>query len=146
MEVTLRQITADNWQECLNLRVHDSQRAFVPSNGYALARAYVFPECVPLAIYAGDTMVGFLLYEFDEDDHIPWILHFMIDQAHQGQGYGRNAFQELILRVEAQSERSEIRVSIDPDNAVGERVYRRMGFEYTGELREGARVMRLQLQ
>jgi diamine N-acetyltransferase len=70
----------------------------------------------------------------------------MIDQAHQGNGYGRAAFQELILRVEAQSERSEIRVSIAPNNAVGERVYRRMGFDYTGELREGAQVMRLQLQ
>jgi diamine N-acetyltransferase len=146
MDVTLRQISADNWQECLNLRVYEEQQSFAPPNVYALARAYVFPECVPLAIYVGETMVGFLMYEFDTTDHIPWILHFMIDQAHQGNGYGRAAFQELILRVEAQSERSEIRVSIAPDNAVGERVYRRMGFDYTGELREGAQVMRLQLQ
>jgi diamine N-acetyltransferase len=146
MEVTLRAISPDNWLECLNLEVQDDQQAFIPPNVYSLAQAKVFAECIPLAIYAGERMIGFLMYEFAPDSSIPWIIRFMIDHKYQGRGYGRAALQEAIMLIEAQSERDNIKLRISPDNPAAERLFRSLGFEPTSESREGASVMCLHLQ
>jgi diamine N-acetyltransferase len=60
--ITLRPITPDNWELCINLKTTDEQQHFVATNLYSLAQAKVFPECIPLALYYGETMVGFLMY------------------------------------------------------------------------------------
>jgi diamine N-acetyltransferase len=146
MDITLRPITPDNWKECISLQVHEHQRNFVAPNVYSLAQAKVFPECIPLAIYAGDTMVGFIMYEFDTEDGTPWIFRFMIDREHQGKGYGRAAFQEAIMRIEAQSERDEIMITASPENEAAKHLYPDLGFEYTGQEDNGEMVMRLRLR
>lgn len=146
MEITLRVITPENWRQCIALQVEPHQEKFVASNIYSLAEARVFPESIPLAIYAGETMVGFLMYDFDPSDGTPWINRMMIDRAYQGRGYGRAALQEAILRIEAQSERDEIKISFEPDNEVAEHLYRSMGFEDTDEMIDDEQVMRLKLR
>lgn len=146
MEVTLRSIGPHNWRECLTIKVHEHQELFIPPNVYSLAQASVFAECIPLAIYAGEKMIGFLMYEFAPDTSIPWITRFMIDQKYQGRGYGRAALQEAIMLIEAQSERDHIKLPVHPDNAIAERLFRSLGFEQTNEHRDGDPVMRLRLQ
>jgi len=57
--VTLRPITEENYDECLNLQVADNQKDFVATNQYSLAQAWVFYETAhPSAIYADDVMAG----------------------------------------------------------------------------------------
>lgn len=146
MDISLRPITPDNWKECIALRVHEEQERFIAPNVFSLAQAKVFPECIPLAIYAGDTMVGFVMYEFDPDDGVPWFHRVMIDRDHQGHGYGRAAFQEAIMLIESQSERGEIMLSIQPEDTAAMQLYRSMGFEDTGVVDNGAVVMRLRLR
>ena len=48
---------------------------------YSLAQAFVQPECIPLALYAENKPVGFVMYALDEDDHEYWIYRLMIDKA-----------------------------------------------------------------
>ena len=52
--VSLREITPENWEAILNLSVRDDQKNFMAGNLYSLAEAKVFPEHVPLAIYADE--------------------------------------------------------------------------------------------
>ncbi len=147
MPVTLVPISADNWQACIRLQPHDDQQHFVSSNLYSLAEAKVHPECVPLAIYTDETMVGFLMYAFETSDNTPWICRLMIAREHQGKGYGRAALQEAIMLIEAQSERDRIMLSFHPDNSIAEQLYRSVGFEPTGETDdEGEIIMCLRLQ
>jgi diamine N-acetyltransferase len=61
MAVTLQDITMDNFRECIQLRVGEAQKDFVASNMYSLAEAQADKVSNPLAIYAGDEMVGFIM-------------------------------------------------------------------------------------
>lgn len=145
MNIKLCPVTRENWYDCIALQVHTSQNDFVASNLYSLAQAKVFPECVPLAIYAGDTMVGFTMYGCDPYDGKIWIHRFMIAQDQQGKGYGRAALRALIMLIEKQSAQNEIMLSVVLNNTTAERFYRSLGFQPTGEIHEGERVMRLRL-
>jgi diamine N-acetyltransferase len=66
MTVILKPITADNWQECIGLKVKDEQADFVPSNLYSIAEAQFYPQAAPLAIYnEQDQTVVLVLYGID---------------------------------------------------------------------------------
>src|SRR6266496_4306391 len=101
MTVTLREITRDNWRECIQVQVATSQTRFVASNLYSLAQSKYEPECVPLAVYDDEQMVGFVMYR--PEDHglakIWFIDRLMIGEGHQKKGYGRAAMTLLIDRL-----------------------------------------------
>ena len=92
MSVVLRPLDAENWEACIALQVSEEQEDFVASNLYSIAQTRFEPTWVPLVIYDGDIMVGFTMY--DEADYE--IIRLMIDQEHQGKGYGRSAMELLI--------------------------------------------------
>lgn len=51
--VELREITKDNYEECLKLTVADNQKNFVSSTVLSLAQAWVYYDTAfPFAIYA----------------------------------------------------------------------------------------------
>lgn len=66
--IYLVDINRDNFWECIELEVKDEQRDFVTSNAISIAQSKVQPECIPMAIYKDNTMVGFVMYCIDEDD------------------------------------------------------------------------------
>ena len=59
--VELREITEDNFEEVINLKVSKNQESFVSSVAYSLAQAWVYKETAfPFAIYENEVPVGFL--------------------------------------------------------------------------------------
>jgi len=147
MTVTLREITRDNWRECVKVKVEASQNQFVASNVFSLAQSKYEPECVPLAVYDDEQMVGFVMYR--PEDHglakIWFIDRLLIGAEHQKKGYGRAAMQALIERLRSQKGYNAILISFVPENAVAEQLYRSLGFEDTGEIEDGEIVYRLGL-
>ncbi|MBE0697007.1 MAG: GNAT family N-acetyltransferase, partial [Anaerolineaceae bacterium] len=99
--ISLRPITPQNFREVIRLQVSEDQKNFVASNAYSLAEAGVFPHRSPLAIYADETPVGFLMSAFDEETQRHWIFRLMIAASQQGHGYGRAAMRLLIERMRA---------------------------------------------
>src|SRR5512135_1477399 len=91
--ISLRKITPQNYEAVINMQVREEQKNFVASNLASLAEAYVFPNRHPLAIYADETPVGFLMSTFWEERQQHWIFRLMIAAEHQGRGYGRAAMQ-----------------------------------------------------
>ena len=57
MELTLAEITAQNWQQCIALRVTKKQIPYIPSNIFSLAESKFLPDRVPLGIFDGDVML-----------------------------------------------------------------------------------------
>lgn len=143
--VSLREITPDNWEKIIKLSVRDDQKGFVASNVYSLAEARIFPDCVPLAIYAAEQPVGFLMYTYVQERSQWWIFRLMIAAEEQGKGYGRAAMRQVIARMQALPGCEQIFISFEPENAVAEGLYRSLGFVSNNEVWGGEVVYRLDL-
>ena len=139
--VELREITENNYNDCLNLKVADSQKNFVASNTYSLAQAWVFYETAhPLAIYADDTMVGFIMMGFYKPKGIYNIWRFMIDEGFQGKGYGKAALLLAVNHLKEKYDADKVFLSFEPDNTAAEKLYSSVGFQRTGEV-EGDEIV-----
>ena len=143
--LSLVEIDRHNYLSILDLSVSEEQRSFVASNTYSLAQAFVQPECVPLALYAENKPVGFAMYCIDESDREYWIYRLMIDQRHQGRGYGRAAMLLLIdrIRSEMDEQRHRIFISFEPENEVAKSLYESLGSVPDGRVEYGEIVYRL---
>lgn len=128
-KVSLKPITAENWQACTGLKVKEKQAGFLPSNLYSIAEAQFYPQAVPLAIYSEqDQMVGFVMYGVDVETGKWKIFRLMIDQAHQGKGYGRAAMEQVVGRLRAQPGCSEILIAYQTTNEAARQLYASLGF------------------
>ncbi len=142
MSVTLRELTRANWEEACSLKVREDQRSFVASNLYSIAQSK-FDPCTPLAVYAGETMVGFLMYGTDPDidpargSYV--VYRLMVAADHQGRGYGRAAMVQAMQRLRETPDCREILLGVAPGNEAAEKLYRSLGFvesdlQWPGEL------------
>lgn len=146
MNVTLKEITKENWRQAIDLKVRDDQKTFVASNLFSIAQSKVEPYLVPLGVYDGDTMVGFAMYGRDPEDGSYWIVRLMVGEGHQGKGYGRAAVDELVKLMSAMPDCNEVKLSCVPDNVGAETLYVNYGFEKTGIVEDGENVFRLPLK
>jgi diamine N-acetyltransferase len=144
--VKLLPITAENWLDCIKLKVRPGQEKFVASNIYSLAQARIYPECIPLGIQVRDRMVGFAMYAVDRDDGNLWIYRFMIDASMQGKGIGYQALLEVIDFLRILPGFTVILLSVHPENVAAERLYRKAGFRATGQMLNEETVMCLDLR
>ena len=149
--VTLREITSENYDECLALKVHDDQKEFVVSNMKSLAEAWVFYTVArPFAIYHEDTMVGFLMVDIDPNlvgsNDLCFLWRFMIDAKYQGCGYGKAAMHEVINYVKTNFNPKTFETSTVPGNDAAEKLYRSFGFLPNGEYHVGEKVLVLNMR
>jgi diamine N-acetyltransferase len=132
MNISLKKIDESNWRGCIGLKVREDQMKFVASNENGLALAYAHKEMEPRGIYNGDEMVGFVMYAKDPDDGLYYINRLMIDEKHQGRGFGTEALKILLGQL-----RNSGVLSVDilhkPDNYSAIRIYERLGFVLTDE-------------
>jgi len=144
MTVTFREVTKENFSECIRLKVREDQK-FVASNLYSLAESKVAPENLPFAIYAGETMVGFVMYSVNYLEKELYLGRIMIDQQYQGKGYGKAAL-DIIKEIAMQDPGIEkIELSTKPDNTNGIRIYEKFVFKDTGILDDGEEIFVLPL-
>lgn len=147
MNIELCEITRENWITCVRLKVADSQTRWVASNAVSLAQSKYEPECVPLAVYDGETMVGFVMYRAEDYglSKVWFIDRLMVGQDYQRQGYGRAAMLALLERLRAQPGYNAVMISFVPDNDAARHLYSSLGFADTGVIEEGEVVFRLPL-
>lgn len=141
MKVSLREITPQNFRQCIDLRVTNGQENFVTANLMSMAQAKVYPTANPLAVYHEAEMVGFVMYGFDEDEQHFYLIRLMIDARHQGKGYGRAATLAVVERMRQIEDCREIYLSFVPENTGAEKLYRSVGFERTGKRSEDGEVV-----
>ncbi|MBI4927304.1 MAG: GNAT family N-acetyltransferase [Anaerolineae bacterium] len=127
MSISLRDITQDNFNTCMRLSVRKDQ-PFVASNAYSVAESKLFPQWITKAIYSDEEMVGFMMYEMNYEENELYLCRFMIDQNHQGKGYGKAAL-DLLKEIAMEDEKiNQIKLSTAPDNQNGIRIYEKFGF------------------
>ena len=145
--IELRPMTRDNFYTVVKLAVREDQTGFVASNAFSIAEASVHEGWEPLAIYAGEEPVGLTLWGSDHAEPDPewWIVRLMIDQAHQGRGYGRATLIALLARIQERVNPPAIFLSFEPENHGAEALYRSLGFQPTGRVESGELVFKLDL-
>ncbi|ARC28045.1 hypothetical protein IEK_02805 [Bacillus toyonensis] len=150
MNVQLKVVTRENWEEALQLQVKEDQRKFVPAIAVSLAKVYIKPdgdnvEYIPFAIYVSNLMVGFIMYAVvRETSNMYWINGFIIDQKQQGNGYGKSALQESIYLIKNKFKAcKEIRLTVHKENISAKKLYEHYGFQPLGQDYDGEQVYRL---
>jgi diamine N-acetyltransferase len=151
MTITLRELTRESWEEWVNLDVAEHQRNFVSSNLVSLAEAQFYPGTVCRAVYADEVMVGFVMYgpdaEYAPDEQGAYaFVRLMIDQHHQGKGYGRAAIAAVIEVIKNIPESRVLYTSYVPENTPAGHLYAAMGFQQTGRVLDGELIVALPLR
>jgi diamine N-acetyltransferase len=109
----------------------------------SIAQAYFSKKAWFRAIYANDTPVGFVMLYIDQDKPEYDVWRFMIDKAHQGKGYGREAMRPVIEHVRGLPGAKELYLSYMPGEGNPAPFYRKLGFKETGEWDDDEKVMKL---
>ena len=128
-----REISKTNYMECILLKVADAQEHFVADNAQSLAEAAYEEELYPLGIYHRETMVGFVLYDYD-DTFPGWSMsRFMIGKQYQGKGYGKKAALAFLDYFKRNHNADKLYISVSLENTTARRMYSDIGFR---ELKE----------
>ena len=146
--VSIKKIDVSNSLDASHLSLAARQERFVSHPIRSLAQAYVYyHQCTPLGIYHGDTMVGYVMviYDYDLEEYDIW--HMMIDEAHQGRGFGRAAMEVCLAYISGKpfgaSNRVVLTCNRENSNAIA--LYKSLGFSETGNEDEDEMELSLEL-
>ena len=128
MKLELRPIDRSNYEECIKLHVLEGQKDFVAPNIYSLVQAAYEPNFFPLGVYEEEVMVGFILYDFDEELAGWSMSRFMIDGRHQQRGLGKRAVQTFLHFFETKYCGEALYTSAEVDNTRAIGLYSSLGF------------------
>ena len=142
-QVTLREITKENFRAVAALKVADHQSNFVANNAFSIAEARFEDEAWFRAIYADEVPVGFAMLFEDESKGEYGLWRFMIDGKYQGKGYGKAALQLLIDRIKGYPNATKMELSVVPENEAAAAFYKRFGFVDTGRVEWNENVYEL---
>jgi diamine N-acetyltransferase len=143
--VELREVDRDNWQACVAIRPAPGQERFVAPVAFYLCLCHYERQWRPLAICAGDDVVGHVMWGVDPEDGSYWIGGLVIDIDRQGDGKGRTAVAALLERFR-DAGAVEAALSYQPDNERARALYASLGFRETGERADDEVVARLKLR
>lgn len=138
--ISLREITEDNFGECIKLKVAEDQKKFVATNVMSIAQSKVYPYFIPLAVYNDEEMVGFTLHGKNPESKKYYIVRLMIDEKFQGKGFGKLVTLKLIEKMGKNEDCDAIYLSFVEGNKGAEHLYRNIGFERTGVIDEDGEI------
>ncbi len=141
--IVFKEITKENFWDCIALSVAKDQVDFVTSNAVSIAQSKVQTECIPLAVYDDDIMVGFIMYCIDEDDGEYWIYRLMIDEKYQSRGYGRKSLEQLIKIIKQNISHNKVFLGVHLESKYAVELYKKFGFYFNGQVFGNEHIMRL---
>lgn len=129
--IHLVDIDPDNWR--LGLQVAQSQRKFVSSAPWLLARAYGYREYRPNAfvIYDEETPVGMGLYYDCPDLEAYNFSQLFIDERYQGRGYGKETVRLVLDAMKKDGKYRKAVICYVEGNDAARNLYTRFGFVET---------------
>ena len=131
MEISLRQITKENYEKVCELDVTKDQQDNVACNMWSLVESSYNEGYETRAIYIKDQPVGFFM-RVEESATKTSIWRFMIDKAHQQKSIGRIALNLALAEIKAVKALTEIEICYNPNNPVAKTFYASFGFTEVG--------------
>jgi len=145
--VTLREITSKTVRTICKLSdtLPETQAGMVAPNAVSIADAHFAEHAWFRAIYTDEMPIGFVMLWDDPDKGEYSLWWLMIAAEHQRKGYGRRAIEGLVEYVKSGLDATELRASHVPIEGGPGEFYGKLGFEETGQIVHGERVIRLPL-
>ena len=138
-------ITPENRNEALKLQVKQEQINYIESVEECLQEADALASWNPVGLYVQDTMVGFAMYGYIQEAKYArlWFDRLLIDGKYQGHHYGSQAFEMVFHQIQKEYPGKDIYLSVYDDNVQAIALYKKHGFDYTGELdTKGEKIMK----
>lgn len=129
MNIEFRVIDKSNYNQCIKLKTSEEQKRFVATNIFSLVQSAYEPNFYPLGVYKNDKMVGFILYDFDDEINGWSMSRFMIDEKFQNQGIGKVTLNKFIKFFIEKYGHIKLYTSAEVDNTVAVNLYESIGFE-----------------
>jgi diamine N-acetyltransferase len=129
MNIEFKLIDRTNYNECINLTVNEDQKRYVAPNMFSLVQAAYEPNLYPIGIYKDNKMVGFIMYDFDDELSAWSMSRFMIDIKYQNQGIGRVALKSFLEFFLDKFGKEKLYTSAEVDNEVAIALYEEFGFK-----------------
>ena len=136
MGIAIHDVTKDNEEEILDLRVATSQKNFIETTQQCLEEAKECAYYQPVGLYVDNKLVGFAMYgrfPNEQEQSRVWLDRFLIDANYQGMGYGKIMLQALIDKLVQEFSCQKIYLSIYEDNQSAIYLYQKFGFQFNGE-------------
>mgnify|MGYP000945589085 CR=1 FL=1 len=131
--IQLKPVTLQNFSALISLDVKSRQSHYVASNVESIAHA----------IEADGEPVGFVMYCLDHDDGAYWLYRLMIDQHHQGRGYGRQAMGLVLAEIRRRQPTGKVYLGVEPENQEAGALYQSLGFVPDGRVEGGETILEL---
>ena len=128
MDIKFSEIDKSNYNTCISLKVGAHQTNYVASNAFSLVQAFYEDGLYPLGIYNDDEMIGFLLYDYDNELEGWSFSRFMIDIKHQNNGFGSKALEKFLEFFYNKFPNENLYTSVEIDNKIAIKLYERYGF------------------
>lgn len=132
--IYLEKVNENNFRTVINLKVAEDQSRFVATNLYSLAQAWVFSDVARPYAIKNYNQVGFLIFDWDENERSVGIWRFMIDEKYQGQGFGKKALEEAIKIIKEANKFDIIHLEFVPANTKARNLYYSLGFRENGKM------------
>lgn len=140
-------ITQKNRKEAESLQVKPEQINYIESVVECMQEADEIADWHPVGLYVEDTIVGFAMYgNISETKYTRlWFDRLLIDWRYQSKGYGNQAFELVLKTILENYPGIPIYLSVYDDNVQAISMYKKHGFDYTGELdTKGEKIMKYQ--
>ena len=138
--INLRDITKKNLFSIIDLNVREDQKNQVASNSVSIAQAHYSKSAWFKGIFNNDIAVGFVMLDLIKEENKCFLWRFMIDEKHQGKGYGKLALNQVIDWVRSLEAFEEIRTSYVPTKNGADGFYEKFGFIETGKLEDSNEI------
>jgi diamine N-acetyltransferase len=131
VEVSLRQVSKENYEEVCELDVTKEQEDFVACNMWSIVESKYNEGYETRVIYLKEEPVGFFMWVKESKIKIS-IWRFMVDKNHQQKSIGRVALNLALAEIKKVSGLQEIEICYNPKNPVAKEFYSSFGFSEVG--------------
>jgi diamine N-acetyltransferase len=131
MNVSLRKVTKENYEQVCELDVTKEQEDYVACNMWSLVESMYNEGYETRAIYMAEEPVGFFMWVQESTIKIS-IWRFMVDKVHQNKSIGRVALTLALAEIKKVPNLQAIEICYNPKNPVAKAFYASFGFYEVG--------------
>ena len=131
MEISLRQVTKENYEEVCELDVTKEQEDYVACNMWSIVESKYNEGYETRVIYMKEEPVGFFMWVKESRIKVS-IWRFMVDKKHQQKSIGRVSLNLALAEIKKVSDLQEIEICYNPKNPVAKEFYSSFGFSEIG--------------